>query len=74
MKQDVNVYTMMLLAAFVALLIGCIALAIEMGRYPFPTPWNSRSSRAATTAQWMEGPKDSAAQNSTWISVPERLS
>jgi hypothetical protein len=53
MKQDVNVYTMMLLASFVALLIGCIALAVEMGRYPFPTPWNSKSSRAATTAQLM---------------------
>ena len=52
MKQDINVYTMMLFAAFVALLIGCIAMAIEMGRYPFPTPWNSRSSRAAVTAQW----------------------
>lgn len=53
MKQDINVYTMMLFAAFVALLIGCIAMAIEMGRYPFPTPWNSGSSRAAVTAQWI---------------------
>ncbi|MBL8888419.1 MAG: hypothetical protein JNL67_00465 [Planctomycetaceae bacterium] len=56
MKQDVNVYTMMLLASFVALLIGCIALAVEMGRYPFPTPWNSKSSRAATTAQVVPSP------------------
>lgn len=47
-KQDLNIYTMMLLTAFVALLIGCIALAIEMSRYPSPTPWRSSSSRAAT--------------------------
>lgn len=67
MKQDVNVYTMMLLASFVALLIGCIALAIEMGRYPFPTPWNSRSSRAATTAQVIHGPSDS------WQATPGRV-
>lgn len=66
MKQDVNVYTMMLLASFVALLIGCIALAVEMGRYPFPTPWNSKSSRAATTAQVVPS------QTQPWESV-ERL-
>ncbi len=64
MKQDVNVYTMMLLASFVALLIGCIALAVEMGRYPFPTPWNSKSQRAATTAQVIPGPTD------TWYGSP----
>lgn len=38
-KQDLNVYTVMLIASFLALLIGCIALAIEMGRYESSTPW-----------------------------------
>lgn len=66
MKQDINVYTMMLFAAFVALLIGCIAMAIEMGRYPFPTPWNSRSSRAAVTAQLT--PADVSAAHSLSVS------
>ncbi len=38
-KQDLNVYTVMLIASFLALLIGCIALAIEMNRYESTTPW-----------------------------------
>jgi hypothetical protein len=46
-KQDLNIYTVMLLTAFVALLIGCIALAIEMGRYPSPTPWRSGDQRVS---------------------------
>lgn len=66
MKKDVNVYTMMLFASFVALVVGCIALAVEMGRYPFPTPWNSKSSRAATTVQV------APSQLPPWVSV-ERL-
>ncbi len=50
-KQDLNIYTMMLLTAFVALLIGCIALAIEMSRYPGGTPWNSSGMRVAISVE-----------------------
>ncbi|MDP1564221.1 MAG: hypothetical protein Q8M16_22815 [Pirellulaceae bacterium] len=74
MKQDVNVYTMMLLASFVALLIGCIALAVELGRYPMPTPWNSKSQRATTTAQVISDPID-AWQGTPWRATnQDRLS
>ncbi|GEM_PF-1917451 len=46
-KQDLNIYTVMLMAAFLALLIGCIALALEMSRYDSATPWRASGARAA---------------------------
>jgi hypothetical protein len=55
-KQDLNIYTVMLLTAFVALLIGCIALAIEMGRYPSPTPWRSGSQRVSAMLDFDKSP------------------
>ena len=57
-KQDLNIYTMMLLTAFVALLIGCIALAIEMSRYESGTPWNTSRARVAAWVEpkvWVHG-------------------
>lgn len=44
-KEDMNVYTVMLIVSFLALLIGCIALAIEMGRYDDTTPWKVTGAR-----------------------------
>lgn len=44
-KQDLNVYTVMLIASFLALLIGCIALAVEVYRYDSATPWKTGPAR-----------------------------
>jgi len=55
-KQDLNIYTVMLLAAFVALLIGCIAMAIEISRYPSPTPWRTSDQRVVYQLPSESGP------------------
>ena len=43
-KQRLNVYTMMLILSFVAIVIGCILLAVELAAYgPEWPPWNTSS-------------------------------
>lgn len=52
-KQELNVYTVMLIAAFLALLVGCIALAVEMGRYDSTT--GARVSQLRPTGTGVSG-------------------
>jgi hypothetical protein len=42
MLSRVNVYTVMLGVAFLALCIGCLLLALELGRYN----WDTKASKA----------------------------
>jgi hypothetical protein len=44
-KPRFNIYTMMLVLSFLALLIGCLCLYGEMAAYSGPTgrPWNTAS-------------------------------
>ena len=48
-KQKLNVYTMMLLLSFIALLTGTILLYMELNRYgdEFLNWWNTQGSRPA---------------------------
>ena len=47
-KPRFNIYTMMLVLSFIALLIGCLCLYGEMSAYSGPTgrPWNTASGQA----------------------------
>lgn len=52
-KQSLNVYTVMLLVSFIALLAGAILLLAELrqwGNFPSETPWDTSS----VGAVWVE--------------------
>ena len=40
-KPGTNVYTVMLIVSFCALVVGCILLAMELGRFGPGVPWNT---------------------------------
>jgi hypothetical protein len=42
-KPGTNVYTVMLIMAFLAIVTACILLSVELGRFGFPqqVPWNT---------------------------------
>lgn len=40
-KQGMNVYTVMLIIAFCAIVTGCILLAVELSRFGPGVPWNT---------------------------------
>ena len=43
-KPKANVYTVMLIVSFCALVVGCILLAMELGRFGPGVPWNTGGS------------------------------
>jgi len=54
-KQRLNVYTMMLIISFLALVTACVLLLIELGDYgPYPW-WNTQSGRVTSTTLLIEG-------------------
>lgn len=54
-KQRLNVYTMMLVISFLALVTACVLLLVELGDYgPYPW-WNTQSGRVTTTSQLIDG-------------------
>jgi hypothetical protein len=53
-KQSLNVYTVMLLVSFIALLAGAILLLVELrrwGNFPAETPWDTSSVGAWVSEQ-----------------------
>lgn len=40
-KQRTNIYTMMLMLSFIALVTGSIILSMEWQRFETDTPWNT---------------------------------
>jgi hypothetical protein len=48
-KPRFNIYTMMLVLSFIALLVGCLCLYGEMSAYSGPTgrPWDTRSAQVS---------------------------
>ena len=56
-KPGTNVYTVMLLVSFIALLAGAILLLVELrrwGDFPSETPWDTSSVGASVSAVWTE--------------------
>ncbi len=56
-KQSLNVYTVMLLVSFIALLIGAIMLLVELrrwGDFPSETPWDTSSVGASVSSIWTD--------------------
>ncbi len=43
-KPGTNVYTVMLIVSFCALVVGCILLAMELSRFGPGVPWNTGGS------------------------------
>ncbi len=42
-KQRTNIYTMLLMLSFIALVVGCIVFALEWQRFDAEAPWDTRS-------------------------------
>jgi hypothetical protein len=40
-KQPTNIYTMLLMLSFIALVTGCIMLAMEWNRFEGQSPWDT---------------------------------
>lgn len=56
-KQSLNVYTVMLLVSFIALLAGAILLLVELrrwGDFPSETPWDTGSVGGSVSSVWHE--------------------
>ena len=47
-KQPLNVYTMMLIIAFIAISTACLLLYLELRRWGAPPWWNTSSVRAVS--------------------------
>lgn len=45
-KQHTNIYTMMLVLSFIALVTGCVLFAMEWNRFDSATPWVTTSANA----------------------------
>lgn len=46
-KQPADVYTVMLIVSFIALLIACILMSVELGRYGEFPYWDTREAQPA---------------------------
>lgn len=44
-KQRTNIYTVMLMLSFAALMIGCIVFAVQWGQYETNPPWDTRAAQ-----------------------------
>jgi hypothetical protein len=56
-KQRTNIYTVMLMLSFAALMTGCILLALEWQRFEGNPPWDTRAAQpSAAPAAPMTAP------------------
>ncbi len=57
-KQNLNVYTVMLIVSFAALLIGCLLLLFELMRYGAFPWWKTEGSQPAAPVSQLHAPLD----------------
>ena len=54
-KRKFDVYTMMLIVAFLAIVTACVLLAYELNRWGSYPWWNTSDAQPASVMNWIDG-------------------